>query len=98
MIDSSPIGSLGPEPTAPLHAGISPILQEAAHCDNNGTKEASASVYVAGEIGVDNDATVERPARKKPLNFYLAFIAINIACFIFALDSTSLSVAIPVSH
>lgn len=98
MIDGSPMGSVEPQPNASSNAGISPISQAAAHYDNNGTKEASTSVYVAGEVGVDNDATVRQPTKKKPINFYLVFLAINIACFIFALDSTSLSVAIPVSR
>lgn len=98
MIDGSQMGSVEPRLSASSHAGISPIPQGVAHCDNNGTKEASTSVYVASEVGVDNEATMRQPTTKKPINFYLAFFAINIACFIFSLDSTSLSVAIPVSH
>ncbi|KAL9468331.1 hypothetical protein ACSS6W_010025 [Trichoderma asperelloides] len=95
MIDGSQMGSVEPRLSASSHAGISPIPQGVAHCDNNGTKEASTSVYVASEVGVDNEATMRQPTTKKPINFYLAFFAINIACFIFSLDSTSLSVAIP---
>lgn len=98
MKHASPTGSAGLQPIASSHAGISPIQQEAENCGYDGTKEASTSVYVAGEVGVDNDATIRQPTKKKPINFYLAFFAINIACFIFSLDSTSLSVAIPVSH
>jgi hypothetical protein len=97
MIGGSPMESIEPQTIASSYAGISPVPQEAAPCDNSGTKEASTCVYAAGEVGVDNDATVRQPTKKKPINFYLAFVAINIACFIFSLDSTSLSVAIPVS-
>lgn len=97
MIDGSPKELVELQLNA-THAGISPVPQEAAHCNNNGTKEASTSVYAAGEVGADNDATARQPTKKKPIKFHLAFLAINIACFIFALDSTSLSVAIPVSH
>ncbi|KAL7917456.1 hypothetical protein ACQKWADRAFT_306753 [Trichoderma austrokoningii] len=95
MIDGSPKESAEPLPNASSNTGISPIPQVVAHYDNNGAKEASTDVYAAGEIGVDNDATVREPMKKKPIKFYLVFVAINIACFIFALDSTSLSVAIP---
>ncbi|KAM0471256.1 hypothetical protein ACHAPX_009438 [Trichoderma viride] len=94
MIDGSPKESIELQPSASTHVGISPAPQRAAHCDNNDTKEASTSVYAAGEVDVDNDAT-RQPTKKKPIKFHLAFFAINIACFIFALDSTSLSVAIP---
>lgn len=97
MIDGSPKESIELQPSASTHVGISPAPQGAAHCDNNDTKEASTSVYAAGEVDVDNDAT-RQPTKKKPIKFHLAFFAINIACFIFALDSTSLSVAIPVSY
>ncbi|KAK1242998.1 hypothetical protein MKX08_005810 [Trichoderma sp. CBMAI-0020] len=93
MIDSSPKESFEPQPTASTHAGLS-VPQVVALCDYNGTKEASTSVY-AGEVGVDNNATARQPAKRKPVKFHLAFLAINVACFIFALDSTSLSVAIP---
>lgn len=34
--------------------------------------------------------------KKKPLSFYLAFLAINISTFIVSLDATALAVAIPV--
>lgn len=98
MLDGSPKESIESQLNASSHAGISPVSQGVAPCDNNDTKEASASVYAAGEVGVDNDATAGQPAKKKPIKFHLVFLAINIACFIFALDSTSLSVAIPVSY
>lgn len=98
MTDDSPKESIEPQLNASSHAGISLVPQAVAPCDNNGTKEASASVFAAGEIAVDNDTTARQPAKKKPIRFHLVFLAINIACFIFALDSTSLSVAIPVRY
>lgn len=98
MVDGSPKESIEPQQNASSHAGISPAPQRVAHCHNNGSKEASTTVYAAGEVDVNNDATVRQPTKKKPIKFHLAFLAINIACFIFALDSTSFSVAIPVSY
>lgn len=95
--DSSPMETVEPRPSALSHAEISPVLQEGDHGGNSNTKEASTSLYAVNEIGVDNDASAGQSTKKKPINFYLAFFAINITCFLFSLDSTSLSVAIPVS-
>ena len=37
------------------------------------------------------------PKRKKPMSFYLAFLALNISTVVVSLDATALAVAIPVS-
>lgn len=42
---------------------------------------------------LDDDAT---KTDKKPLSFYLSFLALNIVVFIVSLDATALAVAIPV--
>ena len=42
---------------------------------------------------LDDDAT---ETDKKPLSFYLSFLALNIVVFIVSLDATALAVAIPV--
>lgn len=39
---------------------------------------------------------MESKATKKPLAFYLSFIALNLMVFIISLDATALNVAIPV--
>jgi hypothetical protein len=97
MIHDSPMGPVKPQPSAPSHAEISPVLQDGVYGGNNSTKEASTSLYADNEIDVDNDASAGQSTKKKPINFYLSFLAINITSFLFSLDSTSLSVAIPVS-
>lgn len=56
----------------------------------------------AVEVGTDTDADAEAvgdgTTQKKPLGFYLSFLAINILVFLFSLDATTLAVAIPVSN
>ncbi|OTA98222.1 hypothetical protein M426DRAFT_17621 [Hypoxylon sp. CI-4A] len=51
----------------------------------------------AAEVRVEAEANEagDGPTQKKPLGFYLSFFAINILVFLFALDSTTLAVAIP---
>lgn len=44
--------------------------------------------------GSDADAGAE--PSKKPLSFWLSFVALNITVFIVSLDSTALAVAVPV--
>lgn len=44
--------------------------------------------------GSDEDAGIE--TSKKPLSFWLSFVALNITVFIVSLDSTALAVAVPV--
>ncbi|KAK4066261.1 uncharacterized protein Triagg1_8093 [Trichoderma aggressivum f. europaeum] len=69
----------------------SPFYQDGA----DGTEKTSANVYAANEEVAREEASTAQTSERKPLNFYLAFLAINIVVFIFALDSTGLSVAIP---
>ncbi len=45
--------------------------------------------------GPDEDAGTET-SKKKPLSFWLSFVALNITVFIVSLDSTALAVAVPV--
>ncbi|RFU78352.1 mfs general substrate transporter [Trichoderma arundinaceum] len=91
------MGAIEGQPSAVSHAKTSPAIRNGVHSNGvNNTKEAAyADVRDDGEIDADNDASAGQFAKKKPLNFYLAFFAINIVVFIFSLDSTSLSVAIP---
>ncbi|KAI1658339.1 MFS general substrate transporter [Daldinia decipiens] len=55
----------------------------------------------AVEVSTDADADADAEAasdgttQKKPLGFYLSFLAINILVFLFSLDTTTLAVAIP---
>lgn len=44
---------------------------------------------------LDENAGTET-SKKKPLSFWLAFVALNITVFIVSLDSTALAVAVPV--
>lgn len=46
--------------------------------------------------GSDEDAGTTLETSKKPLSFWLSFIALNITVFIVSLDSTALAVAVPV--
>lgn len=46
--------------------------------------------------GSDEDASTTIETLKKPLSFWLSFIALNITVFIVSLDSTALAVAVPV--
>ncbi|KAI0011563.1 MFS general substrate transporter [Xylariaceae sp. FL0662B] len=45
--------------------------------------------------GTEEDGEDAATKRKKPLGFYLSFLAINILVFVCALDATTLAVAIP---
>jgi hypothetical protein len=42
------------------------------------------------------EPAIEAEATKKPLSFYLSFLALNLMVFIISLDATALNVAIPV--
>ncbi|KAL7957476.1 major facilitator superfamily domain-containing protein [Trichoderma compactum] len=70
---------------------LSPINQDGA----DSTEKTSANVYAANEEVAHEEASTAQTRERKPPNFYLAFLVINIVVFIFALDSTGLSVAIP---
>lgn len=75
----------------------SPINQDGADDAINNTEKISANVHAANE-SADEEGSIAERGGKRPLNFYLAFLAINIVVFIFSLDSTGLSVAIPVRN
>ncbi|KAL7929343.1 major facilitator superfamily domain-containing protein [Trichoderma chlorosporum] len=61
----------------------------------NNTEKTSTKALAANELAIHQDASTIQTKEKKPLQFYLAFLAINVVAFIFSLDATSLSVAIP---
>lgn len=42
------------------------------------------------------EPAIEAEVTKKPLSFYLSFLALNLMVFIISLDATALNVAIPV--
>lgn len=44
----------------------------------------------------EDDSGPTAETSKKPLSFWLSFIALNITVFIVSLDSTALAVAVPV--
>ncbi|KKP04622.1 hypothetical protein THAR02_03235 [Trichoderma harzianum] len=73
---------------------LSPINQDGAGGAINNTEKISKNVHAANELA-DEEGSIAERGEKRPLNFYLAFLAINIVVFIFSLDSTGLSVAIP---
>lgn len=75
----------------------SPINQDGADGAINNTEKISTNVHAANELA-DEEGSIAERGEKRPLNFYLAFLAINIVVFIFSLDSTGLSVAIPVRN
>ncbi|KAL6697131.1 major facilitator superfamily domain-containing protein [Trichoderma pleuroticola] len=60
-----------------------------------GTEKTSANGLAVNEVAAHEETSAAQTSERKPLNFYLAFLAINIVVFIFSLDSTGLSVAIP---
>ncbi|KAI1386774.1 MFS general substrate transporter [Hypoxylon trugodes] len=49
----------------------------------------------AVEVEADETGANDTTSKKRPLGFYLSFLAVNILVFLFALDTTTLAVAIP---
>ncbi|KAF3061960.1 putative transporter C3H1.06c [Daldinia childiae] len=53
------------------------------------------AIEVSTDTDADAEAADDGTTQKKPLGFYLSFLAINILVFLFSLDATTLAVAIP---
>jgi hypothetical protein len=63
-------------------------------CPEQNTDSERIEIIQALEIETEGDNVVPQ---RKPIDFYLALLGLNITTFIYSLDATTLAVAIPVS-
>ncbi|KAJ5634915.1 hypothetical protein N7528_002757 [Penicillium herquei] len=81
------------EPTVDAHLGVSDTgYQSQLECES----ECAEKRDISEGVGSSDPEEAIQSRRKKPLSFFLAFIALLLMVFLVSLDATTLAVAIPV--